>query len=116
MPGRRFARSIVTVERASKSNVSGTLQPVVTYAAVSGLTGIEAAVIHSSSAKIPTDLGILAAHGYIVNFETERLPAGADLRPGDRIKVEATGETFTIAEAKLVEDRYWACTAERKQA
>ena len=115
MPGRRYAKSTVQVERASLANSGATLQKTVSYAAVTGLTAIEAAVIHLSSSKVPTDLGIAGGDAYLVNVETERMLAGTDLRRGDRVKITATGETFTLVEAKLVEGRYWACMAERKQ-
>ena len=115
MPGRRFSTSTVDVERATLANATGTLQKIAIYAAVSGLTGLEAAIKETSVTK--TDLalvGDVANRMVIVDIDADFVPAGSVIKVGDRIKDTVLDKTYTVLEVLLVDNRVWQCRAHYK--
>lgn len=117
MPGRRFATSTVDVERATLTNAAGTLQKIAAYAAVSGLTGLEAAIKETSVTKMDLSLiGDVASRMVIVNIDADLIPAGSKIKIGDRIKDTALDRTYTVMDVLLVDDRVWQCRAHYKAA
>lgn len=119
MLGRRFWTETVSIERGSKANASGTLQPIVTYSQVSGMSSLEAAILHSSSNAMSSVLGELSGEMWEIKLNPEQFPSGEVIKEGDRIKKSDTGETFTVITAHLVWDsraRVWDLTCTRKTA
>lgn len=117
MGGRRFATSTVTIERASLSNATGTLQKITTYAVVSGLSNLEAAI--KETAVTRTDLalvGDVASRFVIINIERDFFPEGSVVKVGDRIKDTVLDKTYTAVEVMLVDDRVWQIRAHYKAA
>lgn len=104
------------VERESRAMATGTLRPVVTTAAVAGMTAVEAAVMPMGVSHVSSDLGILSSEAFVIEVDAEILPEGADIREGDRFKQSAGGPTYTIIAAELVQDRLWKCFAQKKKA
>ena len=94
---------------------SGTLRPIVTTAAVSGMTEIEAAVMPMGVSGVPTDLGILSSEAFVIEVDAEQIGAN-DIREGDRFKQSSGGPTYTVISSELVQDRLWKCFAQKKKA
>ena len=117
MPGRRFATSTVTIERATNTNATGTLQKITTYSAVSGLTGIEAAIKETSVTKTDIALvGDVANRMVIVDIDADLIPVGAVVKVGDRIHDTVLDKTYTVLEVLLVDNRAWQIRAHYKAA
>ena len=112
-------KHVASVDRGSKAFATGTKQPIVTYAGVSGLGNVMVAIAPLSSRAVPTELGMVMGESYQVIVDTEALPAGAELREGDRLTLTASGGTYTLRTAELIERDgvgFWKCYAERKKA
>lgn len=112
-------KHVASVDRGSKAFAAGTKQPIPVYATVSGLTNIMVAIAPLSSRSVPTELGMVVGESFQIVVDTEALPAGAELREGDRVTLTASGGTYTLKTAELVERDgigFWKCYAERKKA
>lgn len=105
-----------TVERGSTTNAVGTLRPIPSYAVVAGMTAIDVSIQPASVNIVPTDMGMLSSEAFMVTIDDEALPDGTDLREGDRLTLSASGGTYTIRSAELIEGRVWRCLAQKKKA
>lgn len=116
MPGRRFYNSTVNVERGSLLNAGALLQQVGTYAAVTGLTGLEAAIQERYSSKRDTPIGIVPQKMYFIQINGDQVPDGSAIKPGDRIKDTGLNKTYTVNEVIKAGDRTWQCMCTFKAA
>lgn len=114
--GRLFFSHIADVQRVAHALESGTIQDDVTFVTVSGMTSLEVSLMPISAYKVPTDLGIAYGEAFRITFDADVLPAGAEVREGDRVVVDSV--YYTIRESTLVQllglSHSWDCIAERK--
>lgn len=116
MGSRRFENFTVDVERVTLTNAPGTLQKIGTYAAVTGMTGVLAAIQEDYKRKVDTELGDSNEVPVIIVIDVDQLPAGTELRIGDRVKDTELNITYTVESVALVEGRLWQCRGRKKTA
>lgn len=113
----RFARFTVDVLRGTKVNLAGTLQPAVSYAAVAGLTGLQASILQQSSWTVPTELGMLSSEDWTVVIDADQVAPGLVIREGDRVKRTDLDEQFTVKKVIQADDgqleRAWVLATQR---
>lgn len=100
-----------TIHRAAKADQAGTDDPLVTFAAVAGMSGFEVVLQPLSASKVPTELGMVFGLSFRMELDADQLAAGTIIQDGDRA-VMSNGDTYTVNEALLIKNqtgRRWSC-------
>jgi hypothetical protein len=115
---RKFMNKTATIKRIDDTDISGTKQPKGSYVTVTGMDALECALQPINASPVVMQGGLAFSELFRILFNNEQLLAistTAEIRSGDQAHIG--GVVYEIVEAsrrESLEDRFFACLAQRK--
>lgn len=115
IPSLYFQNHSAAVTRPERTDLASTLQHVVKWSAVTGMSALPCAFQERGHTPFATDVGVIYAESAEIYVDVDVLPSGGSILTGDRMTIDSVA--WEVQSAEKINhggiDRHYRCFTKR---